>query len=77
VLSEEHDKVLEERKLKKEEKNKQDSDKRAKIEAATLIQAHFRAFKLKKVFKAEATKKAAKKNKNKGKGKKKKGKGKK
>jgi len=77
VLSEEHDKILEERKLKKEEKNKQDLDKRAKIEAATLIQAHFRAFKLKKVFKAEATKKAAKKNKNKGKGKKKKGKGKK
>ena len=32
MLSEEHDKILEERKLKKEEKNKQDLDKRAKIE---------------------------------------------
>jgi len=77
VLSEEHDKILVERKAKKDEEDKKEQDKMAKVEAATLIQAHFRAFKLKKVFKAEATKKAAKANKKKGKGKKKKGKAKK
>lgn len=52
VLAEEYDKIMEERRIERERREAADKDYKLKKEAATIIQAYFRAYKVRKVLKA-------------------------
>jgi len=57
VLCEEYDKIMEERRIAREKKEVEDKDFTMKKEAATVIQAYFRAYKVRKLLKIKDSQK--------------------